>query len=187
MIRKNSLFCKLIRIKKSSAQLFREFMEDFSCEGELCPCCQAKGRCRPHAFYERNLIDFVNGRTVYSKICVLRIFCSACGHTHAVLPDLIVPYSTYGLFFILRVLAEYFAHLTTIEVLCARFAISPSMLYRWKGIFLLHQKYWLENIGILCRNPFQFIKQLCILPDYSSGFSHYFAFLYGGSFLQLHR
>ena len=36
-------------------------------------------------------------------------------------PDFIIPYSGYGLFFILRVLAEYFLHLSTIEGLCRRF------------------------------------------------------------------
>ena len=75
-------------------------------------------------------------------IKVVRVICS-CGHTHAILPDLIIPYNTYGVFFILRVIAEYLLHRHSIEHLCARFSITHSMLYRWYGLFLEHKSLWL--------------------------------------------
>ena len=98
MIRKNSLFYKLIRIKSSSKLLFDSFMAGFRPEMESCPVCRASHSCTTHASYERNLIDFIQGRPVYHTIKVIRVICS-CGHTHAILPDLIIPYNTYGVFF----------------------------------------------------------------------------------------
>ena len=98
MIRKNSLFYKLIRIKSSSKLLFDSFMAGFRPEMESCPVCGASHSCTTHASYERNLIDFIQGRPVYHTIKVIRVICS-CGHTHAILPDLIIPYNTYGVFF----------------------------------------------------------------------------------------
>ena len=57
MIRKNSLFCKLTRIKSSSKSLFDSFMAGFRPEMESCPVCGASHSCTTHASYERNLID----------------------------------------------------------------------------------------------------------------------------------
>ena len=50
MIRKNSLICKLIRIKTSSKVLFDSYMDSFRPELETCPCCGAKGNCHIHAY-----------------------------------------------------------------------------------------------------------------------------------------
>ncbi len=43
MIRENSRFCKLIRIKTSSKALFDSFMDGFRPELQICPCCVVKG------------------------------------------------------------------------------------------------------------------------------------------------
>ncbi|MFQ7288271.1 MAG: DUF6431 domain-containing protein [Lacrimispora saccharolytica] len=51
-------------------------------------------------------MDFIHGKPVTQEITVLRLVCVSCGHTHAVLPDMIIPYSGYGLFFILLVLCQ---------------------------------------------------------------------------------
>lgn len=89
MIRKNSLFCKLIRIKNSSESLFSSFMKDYSLTMEECPYCHSRDNCIFHGSYERNLIDFIRGKTVYHKISVTRVKCQSCGHTHAILPEVI--------------------------------------------------------------------------------------------------
>ena len=68
MIRKNSLFYKLIRIKSSSKLLFDSFMAGFRPEMESCPVCGASHSCTTHASYERNLIDFIQGRPVYLQL-----------------------------------------------------------------------------------------------------------------------
>ncbi len=52
--------------------------------------CGHSGCLTKHAYYFRNL-KISGGIKV--RICVLRVKCSVCAKTHAVLPDTIVPYS----------------------------------------------------------------------------------------------
>lgn len=186
MIRKNSLFCKIIRIKKTSIQLFNESMQSYSWKSETCPWCGSNASCVFHDTYTRSMTDFMHGKTIYGEACVIRLRCTSCGHTHAILPDVIIPYSVYGLFFILRVLAEYFLHLRTVEGLCARFGISVSMLYRWRGLFLSHKQLWLGVLDSAQTTPSKFIKLLCFLAQYSAFFSCRFVLLSARSFLQSH-
>lgn len=185
MIRKNELFCKLIRIKYSSKSLFDSSMAHFRPELEVCPCCHSKGNCRLHASYSRNLIDFLLGKTVYSNVVITRVICHSCHSTHAILPDFIIPYAGYSLFFILRVLAEYFAKLHTVDKLCSRFSISSSMLYRWLHLFLSHKKLWLGLLVSSSTTSFSFLKQLSHMNSFSS-FSSAFVQMTSFSFLQLH-
>ena len=87
MIRKNSLLCKLIRIKTSSKFLFDTFMAQFRPELETCPICNSTGNCHIHDYYRRSIIDFDAGQRTHAGLCVLRVFCDSCEHAHAVLPD----------------------------------------------------------------------------------------------------
>ncbi|MDE7312757.1 MAG: transposase [Eubacterium sp.] len=187
MIRKNSLFCKIIRIKKTSVQLFNEYMLSYSWKNETCPWCASKGSCVSHGSYMRSMADFVHGKTVYGEACVQRLCCTGCGHTHAILPDVIIPYSVYGLFFILRVLAEYFLRLYTVEKLCTRFGISASMLYRWRDLFLSQKQEWLGVLVSAEAAPAAFVRSLCLMPEYSVSFACRFVLLSAHSFLQSHK
>lgn len=185
MIRKNVLFCKLNQIKFSSFELFQSFMSTFSPHAEECPICHSKGNCYVHGYYSRNLIDFVHGRTRYSTVKVLRVICTSCGHTHAVLPDLIIPYSTYGLTFILHVLNDYFLRKLSLEKICEKYAISPPMLYRWKSLFLFHKDLWLGVLESMHSSPSVFIEHLCSMGSVSVFLFNFFL-LTGFSFLQCH-
>ena len=187
MIRKFSLFCKLIHIKTSSDSLFSTFMDSYSHSLQECPSCHSKGNLIPHGFYRRNIIDFTDGKTTYRKISVKRFKCKSCGHTHALLPDIIVPYSQYSLFFLLRVLGVYFLHLKTVSEIFHMYAINPSMLYRWKALFLCHMADWLPLLERLESSPFAFLKLLCFQEDFSIFFSKPFFQKTGISFLQSHQ
>ena len=162
-------------------------MKDYSLSMEECPFCHSKDNCIFHASYKRNIIDFVYGKTIYHKISVTRVKCQSCGHTHAVLPDIIVPYAQYSLFFLLRVLGEYFLRLKTVSEICHIYVITPSMLYRWKALFLCHMDDWLPLLEHLETSPFAFLKQLCFQDDFSSNFSLPFFKKTGISFLQSHQ
>lgn len=185
MIRENSLFCKLIRIKSSSKALFDSFMAGFHPELQACPCCGVKSACRIHAYYGRSLVDFVNGTPVRHSLCILRLICT-CGRTHAILPDFIVPYSGYGLFFILRVLAEYFLRVSTVERLCERFSISLSQLHRWLQLFRLQKEEWLGALSSMETSGLSFLKALLIQTPYSD-FASAFVRCFAKSFLQSHK
>ena len=187
MIRKFSLFCKLIRIKTSSDSLFSAFMDSYSHTLQECPSCHSKGNFIPHGFYKRNIIDFTGGKATYRKISVRRLKCQSCGHTHAVLPDFVVPYAQYSLFFLLRVLSEYFLRLKTVSEICHTYSITPSMLYRWKELFLCHKNDWLPLLEHLETSPLDFLKRLCFVENFSGSFSCPFFRLTSISFLQSHQ
>lgn len=185
MIRKNWLDCKLIRIKSSTKALFDAFMTSFRPELEICPVCLRKGDCRIHSHYDRYIIDFIAGKTDCTSITVTRVICS-CGHTHAVLPDPIIPYRSYSLFFILRVLMEYFLKCSTVEQLCKRFGITPSILYKWKQLFLDHRREWLGLLNSVETGISASLKTL-LTTDPFSAFARMFFQKTGLSFLQSHR
>ena len=186
MIRKNALFCKIIRIKKSSKVLFDSYMDTFCPEKQTCPVCGSSFHCQIHAYYGRRIIDFICGVPVTTEVTVLRLACQSCGHTHAVLPDLIIPYSSYSLFFILRVLAEAFLHISSLERLCERFCITRNQLYKWKQLFQQHKREWLGILEDSETSGMDFLLMLAAKPDYSS-FAMDFTKQTSYSFLQSHR
>lgn len=161
-------------------------MDTFRPELESCPICRSKGNCHIHAYYGRKMVDFIHGKPVWTEITALRLICDSCLHTHAVLPDLIIPYSSYGLFFILRVLAEYFAGFSTVERLCERFCITQNQLYKWRKLWRLHKQEWLGLLDSMEVSDPGFLKRLSIKMEYSV-FASAFVHKCGRSFLQSHR
>lgn len=186
MIRKNSLFCKIIRIKSSSKSIFESFMAQFHPEMETCPVCGSKGQCHIHAYYGRNITDFQNGKPTREILCILRVYCDSCKHSHAILPDFILPYSGYGLLFVLRVLAEFFTHHYTSEEICERYDISRKQLYKWLSLYKSNKKQWLGCIDDSETSNLSFLKYLSLHGHYSS-FSQDFIQKMSFSFLQNHR
>jgi hypothetical protein len=147
MIRESSIFSKLNFSKLSEMQLFSQAMQDFSIKTLPCPYCGAKHPAwHFHASYERFLITFEKGIPVNFLITITRIICFSCKHTHAILPEILIPFSSYSLLFVLRILRDYYAGYLTVVQLCDKYQVSVSTLYAWKRLFLLHKKLWL---GIL--------------------------------------
>lgn len=186
MIIKNLLFCKIIRIKTSSKSLFDTYMKQFRPELETCPICGNTGTCHIHDYYDRSIIDFQDGRKQKENLCVMRVFCESCGHAHAILPDIIIPYSSYSLFFILFVLGEYFAGLRTIEQLCERFDISEKQFYKWLNLWNSHREQWLGMLHASETDNISFFRTILLQNPYSA-FSREFLHLTEHSFLQSHR
>ena len=186
MIRKNLLLCKIFRIKTSSKFLFDSYMALFQPRLETCPICGSTGNCHIHDYYGRSIIDFKAGKQEKSDLCVLRVFCDSCSHAHAILPDVIIPYSSYSLFFVLRILGEYFAGLYTIEQLCERYRISQNQLFKWVALFKSHKQEWLGLLADAEISDLSFLKNLAAAGSYSS-FSMEFIRLSSRSCLQSHR
>ena len=153
---------------------------------ETCPICGSTGNCHIHDYYDRSIVDFIAGRQEKSSLCVLRVFCDSCQHAHAILPDVIIPYSTYSLFFVLRILAEYFAGLYTCEQLCERFGISPNQLRKWIALWHSHKRQWLGLLDDASSSDYSFLKELVASDNYSD-FSMSFIRRLSHSFLQSHR
>lgn len=102
-----------------------------------------------------------------NNLCILRVYCDSCGHAHAILPDFIVPYSSYSLFFILRVLGEFFARLHTMERLCERYGISLKQLYKWLNLRKSHKAQWLGVLPNDETTDLAFLNQLVWKGTYS--------------------
>lgn len=186
MIRKNSLFCKLIRLKTSSKFIFDSYMAKFQSELETCPICGSCGNCRIHAYYDRSVIDFYKGHKIRDSLCVLRLSCDSCNHTHAILPDVLIPYARYSLLFILRVLGEWFLGSSTIESLCDRFSITPVQLRKWLALWKQHKLLWLGILEDLETSDVSFLKSLAVSASYSA-FSMPFIQRFSFNFLQSHK
>jgi Domain of unknown function (DUF6431) len=164
MIREFTIFCKLNLIKLSAEDLFWTAMLDFSAEKlsslvTPCPFCGAKHPSwTVHGVYSRYLISFEKGAPITYTISVSRLICSSCGHTNAILPEIIIPYGSYSLIFILTVLRDYFLSHITVQMLCDKYQISPSTLYAWKRLFLIHKKLWLGFLKDMSQSSLDFLS-----------------------------
>lgn len=188
MIRLFTVFCKLNFKTLSVTDIFLESMKDFSSDKLpfmklTCPYCRAKTPTWSyHDSYQRYLISFENETTLTYTIDITRIICSSCQHTHAILPEIIVPYGSYSLPLILNVLKDYFLSKMTVKTLCEKYQISVSMLYRWKRLFLTHKKLWLGILEDIYQNSIAFLSTL---PNFDTSNNLSLFFLYNGhSFLQ---
>lgn len=187
MIREKRLFCKLKKIKKTTEEIYRDNKREAKRSALVCPSCGSRGEWRGHGGYERSVIDYGEGEVKYGKIRVERVRCESCGHTHAILPDYIVPYSTYSLLFILEVLGAYYLRMWTVEELCRRYSITPSMLYQWKAIYQAHKALWLGVLETVETTASGFIRWIREVEDYSGEFGGRFYEKAACSFLQRHR
>lgn len=161
-------------------------MASFDPAREVCPHCHSRGNCSFHKTYPRYLVDFHQSRICSDVIRVTVVRCSSCGSYHSILPDVIIPYQSYSLPFILHVLSRYFQHHDTVSSICDRFDIAPPTLYRWKDLFLDHRSLWLGILDSQLQTPDLFLSYLqgsLSFSDFNSDFIHRFVF----SFLQSHR
>lgn len=187
MIRKNTIYCKLFnlkKLKKSGFDIYGQSCHEASLLDETCPSCGCKGSCSPYGHYSRYLVDFEDGRPCCRQLTVTRVMCS-CGATHAILPDPIVPYLHYSLFFILTVLAIYSCHIMSVERICEAYQITPPTLYRWVKTYNDHRREWQ---GLLAARMSDIRHSLYGLVHKSSwnSFSAFFTRKTGMSFLQTH-
>lgn len=161
-------------------------MDNYQPQTEICPICKSQGNCRIHAYYNRSVIDFRYGHKVKSSLCVKRLICGSCGHTHAILPDVLIPYASYSLIFILRVLGEFFLDMTSIEALCEKFSITSMQFYKWLQLWRQHKQLWLGILSDMEISNWFFLKSL-VLTETFSDFGTAFCRQFSYSFLQAHK
>lgn len=183
MIRLFTALCKTILNILPDETLFLEAMVGFNYYHKKCPLCGAVGKLVPYGDYSRVLISLIKGKPVDSRILPNRFKCKSCGATHALLPDVLVPYSPYTLRFKLCVLIAYFERKTTIVNICESFDIAVSTLYRWKDIIIEH-KGLLLGVLINSKTPaLEFLRGLLNSHGLSDILRSFF-WKYGFSFMQ---
>ena len=184
MIRLNALDCKLKNTILSVRDLFRQSLEQSPLFLLVCPYCGAKGTCNKRGSYERSLVTFPDGKPLVVRLRIPRVQCT-CGKSHALLPDFIVPYLSYSLPMILRILSDYFTRRLTIRGICEKYLVSPPLIYRFKKRFLIHKKQWLGILRDMELSTISFMKEL--LTSSYDRFHDAFLRLTTYSFLQSHK
>lgn len=102
-----------------------------------CPRCRAKGAMVPHSSYSRHFIYRSNNKNHDEIITVIRLMCSSCNTTHAVLPLVAVPYLAYSICFIAALLADWFSGTwLSVEAISAEYSISAKTFLRLKRRFM---------------------------------------------------
>lgn len=161
-------------------------MSKFQTGSERCPYCMTTGFCVDHGYYHRYLVEYQDGMISTCSLRILRVKCTSCGHTHAILPDPLIPYGEYSLLFILTVLTYFQLHILPIAKICAHFQISISTLYRWYRLFLNHRREWMGLLASIEEDVLSFLH-FCFLSMDFSVFAHSFFQKTGFSFLQSHK
>ena len=83
-----------------------------------CPYCNSTDLIK-WGQYERNIIYLVNNESRSKVISVKRVKCKSCNHTHALLPEGIVPYKQHTL-------------KTIIESIINKTDVSENLIKKWK-------------------------------------------------------
>lgn len=182
MIRAFSLLCKLNSLKLSDKQLFLTCLDTINIHNQTCPYCKSTGPHDSFTCYQRGLITFASGERKDLVVSVPRVKCT-CGHTHAVLPDILIPYGSYSLRFVLTVLSRYLIRSCTVTQLCDKFQISTSTLYNWIHLFIEHYNLLIGAIDSLNSLTLESISYINELTAVASSFYQTFRH----SFLQPHH
>jgi Domain of unknown function (DUF6431) len=127
---------------------YKNYLEKLNIKTLVCPKCKAKGDFHKHAYYDRNIIVLEGNEIIEDKLRILRLICLSCKTTHALLPDVIIPYHIYSLSIIFQALKDKF-NLKNVKTICERFNISFQLLYFWIKRFNLHKPLCEQVIGIV--------------------------------------
>jgi hypothetical protein len=116
------------------------------------------------------MITFESGFNTCHTVSITRVFCNSCSHTHAILPDHLIPFGSYTLSFILTVLRAYFIGTKTITNLCDFFQISISKLYDWIRLFKEQKHIWLGVLNDAVISEVKFIDDILYCSKSVSSF-----------------
>jgi len=163
MIRLISQLCKLFKQISFENEItaFDKYVSSVNRETLVCPFCGAKHSLSSFASYKRHLVTYNNNTPQNNMITIPRYICSSCGHTHALLPSVIVPYMSFSFKFTVSLIHDYFAHkYHSVEAMCEHYVIAISTFYRILNRFKKHKQVWLgllEDKLILSLNFVQHI------------------------------
>lgn len=94
-----------------------------------CPCCNAKNSLSRHAKYSRNICIVSCDTFKEYTLLILRLKCSSCNSTHAVLPAGTIPYSFYSITCIFKILSNYFIEGKSASIVANKLNISFQIIY----------------------------------------------------------
>lgn len=135
MIRLFFVLCKCFHLTKNNDdyEIYRSYTDNALTDTISCPfsSCGRKGDYHDDGSYNRLFVCYTNGRIERYEITIPRIECNSCGHSHALLAPVIIPYSPFSFHFIISLLYDFITHkYDTVTSLCQVYDISVSTLYR---------------------------------------------------------
>lgn len=113
-----------------------------------CPSCHAPAPAfRRNGSYQRHLVCYSKGCVCDRLVTVRSCLCSSCGHSHSLLPSLIIPYSSYSPGFLISLLyARITGKFGSVISLCEHFDISESTYYRIRRRFVLDSRTFMDAV-----------------------------------------
>lgn len=134
----------------------------------ICPSCQARHSLTRHGFYTRNICYFNLGNIEECKIKILRLICSSCGVTHAILPSDIIPYVIFTFSCVFKLLMQHFVDAKSVLEVSKENHISFQLMY----LFINRLIYHLNPCVIFLR------VFLAVQTDFSSSFKDVLSIIY---------
>ena len=163
MIRPFAMLCRFLNKKISDEELLSLELENIKLKDVQCPYCKRSGTMiNYHHGYTRYMVSPASepaGKTA-KIIYIARAKCADCGHTHELLPGIMMAFSSYSVSFVLYILFLYYVRQNTVEEICENHCISHSQLYRWLQRFREHLQKLQEIINSLEADPQNFILSL---------------------------
>lgn len=172
MIRLFMNLCKCFQSIKCNDdyQIYLSYTNNFNPDVIVCPfpSCGAKGKYNKCGSYIRTLICYESGNVERYEITVPRIECTSCGHSHALLSPVIIPYSPFSFHFVISLLYDFTTHkYNTVTDLCLEYDISVSTLYRIYHRFIEDQKLMLGMMEAATTLAHQLLAKLADIDFYN--------------------
>lgn len=120
--------------------------------------CGHSGCLIKHAYYSRKLK--INGG-IKLTLSILRVKCSVCGKTHAILPDIIVPYSQVSLHDHITILINMTEHISQTSVMDNNPLIDESCISYIVRTFKRHWHQRLMSYNISLHKEKNTLIRLC--------------------------
>lgn len=163
MIRLFSKLCKCFKeiSFENEINIFDEYMKKLSPDALICPFCGARHALSAFASYKRHLVTYYNNEVHNNIITISRYICESCGHTHAILPSVIVPYLSFSFKFIVSIIHDYLiCKFNSVEAMCEHYCIAISTFYRILRKFKEHKQLWLGLLEDKLTSNLSFIKSI---------------------------
>lgn len=126
-----------------------EILNTYKILNYICPTCGSKHSLFRHAKYERYILTIYQGEISSKKLEILRLRCSSCDKTHAVLPSDTIPYCIYSYSYILTILFEHFIDKKSVLKLANKFNISFQIIYSFISRFKVFLKECIYVLRLL--------------------------------------
>lgn len=137
------------------------YVKDLDIKALTCPFCKAKNTLSNFSSYKRNFVTYENNEPESHVITITRLICSSCEHTHAILPSVIIPYSSFSFKFTVSIIHDYLiGKFNSVEAMCMHYNVAISTFYRIFKNFIEHKKLWLGLLEDASTPDLEFVQAL---------------------------